>query len=552
VSEATGVSRAPLIRRLSTQQSFFFAIRQVSSSVGERLRDLKLPGVEVHEEWRREYPHHALAAHLLGFVGTDGEGMCGLEHQYDHLLSGSERQVLMVRDGLRVPFQQHGTDRGPPPGLEVTLDIPLQAAADEVLKEGVARAGTRAGVAIVMDPRDGAILAMASHPTFDPMKRETRTKTRIRNLATSMTFEPGSVLKALVVAAALDARALRLSEVLDLGNGRLPLPRRALHDHDRRLRGPAGLRKVMALSSNVGAAKIALRLSPEDLHAAYRRFGIGEPTGIDLPGEEAGIFRPPDAWTVRTPAMLAIGQEVSTTPLGVLTAFAAIAREGLRPTPHLARAWIEPDGSRRPLESPPRTRVLEPEAANQTVRLLEAVVLEGTGQSAAVPGYRLAGKTGTAQKAVPGHGYRDGLHVSTFVGFGPLPHPEVAVIVVMDEPTHGHFAAEVAAPVWSQLMATALRILRIPAAGREVTLAAPGPPASPTGGRGTPDPSRTASGSMPDLAGLGLREALGTLTAAGYRAEAVGAGGVVGRQDPAPGTPAEAGAICTLFLSEPV
>jgi cell division protein FtsI/penicillin-binding protein 2 len=552
VANATGVSARPLLRQLRSRDRFFFAAFQADRRVGDSLGELDLPGIEIHDDWRRVYPHGSIAAHTLGFVGTEGRGLCGIEQRYEELLSGPERRVIVLRDGLRVPFRERGAERNQPPGLELTLHLRLQAAVEKALRDGVRSAAARSGVAVVMDPRDGDILAMASYPTFDLMDRSVRSPQRAWNRAVGMTFEPGSVMKVFAVAAAIEAGRIRATEVFDVGDGVMPLPGGPLRESHRDVRGRLDVTSIIARSSNVGAAKIALRLDPPELHAALRRFGFGGPTGIDLPGEEVGVLRPPSGWTARSPAMLAIGQEMSSTPLGVLRAYASLAREGRLPTPRLARAWIDPDGVRYPIASPAPRLAIDAEIARTLVGMLHEVVEEGTGRNARIAGYRVAGKTGTAQKAGPG-GYPPGLYVSSFVGFGPVADPELAAIVVIDEPRDGYFASEVAAPVWTEIMETAFRMLRAPADGLLVARSSgPRAKASPVSvppSAPAPGVSR-GRGRIPDLVGLGAREAIVALATLGFRVEATGTGLVVS-QSPAAGTAAAEGTLCRLTLGRP-
>jgi cell division protein FtsI/penicillin-binding protein 2 len=473
VARVTGKGRRWLAKMVETRSDFFFAARHETARVGESLRKLDLPGVEVLDDWRREYPHHTLAAGLLGGVRVDGDGSDGLEYLHDARLSAPQRVEMILRDGFRVTFRAESAAGKVPPNLELALDARLQATMEEILAETARTVRAKGAIAVAMDPRSGEILAMASHPGVDLMAPRAERPGRVPIGAVELVFEPGSVMKALTVAAALEAGALREDERINLGDGRLDLPGRDLVEHDKRLRGRVSLRKIMALSSNVGAARIALRLDPESFHESLLRLGVGRETSVDLPTEGVGQFRAPSEWTGRSQAMIAIGQEVSSTPLGLLTSYAAIANDGLRPLPRVARAWIEDDGLRRGAASSYGERVMSSETARITRSLLEAVVREGTGRAAAVPGYRVAGKTGTAQKSFPGEGYRDKAYVSTFVGFAPLPRPEVALVVVIDEPRNGYYASEVAAPAWSRIMGEALRVRRVPPDGALVTLPSP-------------------------------------------------------------------------------
>ncbi len=451
-----------LAPKLAADRGFVWLRRKLDPDSARRLRDLALPGVYFELESKRHYPLGKLAGPVLGCVGTDNQGLAGLEQQYEQDIASKRGRRTVLRDAL------HGTlvhpqlaDVDPAPGqdLYLTLDASIQHIAERELARAVEAAAARGGYALVLDPRTGAVLAMASHPGFDPNRCTAYPQETWRNRPVTDAFEPGSSFKMVTAAAALEANVLDPTDLLDCEMGGIAVGRTYIRDH--KPFGVLSFRDVIARSSNVGAIKAALLVGRQRLYRTVVDFGFGQPTGIDLPGESRGILRPLDAWPKATEAYVGFGQGLSVSALQLAAAFAAVANGGERVQPYVVAA-VGRDGERRPLAPRPVVlgRALSAASARQLERMLEAVVEEGTGQAAAIPGYRVAGKTGTAQKAVGGRGYAS--HVANFVGFAPARRPAVVCLVAIDEPRQGIEGGRAAAPAFAAIVRQVLLYLGVP------------------------------------------------------------------------------------------
>jgi cell division protein FtsI (penicillin-binding protein 3) len=537
LAAALGLTVREVRDRLAGDQPFVWLKRQASPREAEAIERLGLRGVAWVAESRRFYPQHTLAAHVLGFVGIDSQGLEGLEHQFDRFLRGEPRYLEVDRDahgremytrGLRTPPAQGGR-------LELTLDARVQDVTERELAAGVAASRAVAGAAVVLDARTGEVLALANVPTYDPNEpragRGAAWRSRIRNRAITDAYEPGSTFKAMLAAAAVAERVVSPDEMLYCEEGRYQLggwPIRDAHPH-----GWLTFAEVIQFSSNIGAAKVAERLGQERFYEYLRTFGFGARTGIALPGETAGIMRPVEAWARIDLATHSFGQGISVTPLQMAVAFAAIANGGELVRPFVVRRIVAADG-RVVLRNRPAVvrRVISPQAARTVTALLERVVHEpgGTGTRARLDGFTVAGKTGTAQKAKrDGRGY-SAKRVGSFAGFAPADDPRIAVLVLIDEPRTSSYGGVVAAPVFRAIATAALErfgVESIRPAGAQPVAAAP-QPASP---RGAP-----ASGGTPSFLGLSLREVFARAQETGWDVRVTGTG-YVRAQVPAVGAP---------------
>ncbi len=483
VTRVTGGDTAALARRFGEDRDFVWVARQLDRPVAERLAALDLPGVDFLKEYRRYYPMGQLAAHVLGYAGIDQRGLAGLEHAADDLVAGREGTRTLLRDARRgtavLPAAAGGDAPQPGASLRLTLDATLQHIVERELARGVADSGAKSGSVVVLDPADGAVLALASFPTVDLNRFPDAPADHWRNRAIMDAYEPGSTFKMVTVAAAVGDGVLDPNDVLDCEMGGITLAGVRIRDHH-----PFGrltLREVVAHSSNVGAIKTGLAVGQERLYRAIRAFGFGRPTGIDLPAESAGDVRPLEQWWPLTKAYVSFGQGLSVTPLQMANAFAAVADGGTLWRPFVVAAVERPDGT---VETT-RPRVLghpvTAATALQVERMLEGVVEGGTGKAAAIPGYRVAGKTGTAQKASPEGGYSARRFVASFIGFAPARRPALVVAVVIDEPWPSYHGGSVAAPVFARIVEPALLYLGVPpqrddAGRREEARPAPAPP----------------------------------------------------------------------------
>ena len=578
-----GVPAREILPKLTADRAFSWIARKVEDSAADRIRQSKLAGIDLLPEVRRYYPNESLAANVLGYVGLDGEGLGGVEFEYDRSIRGREGEMRVSRDA-----RQEGYALTPIPGREgrqgsaivLTLDRDLEFVAEQELARAVAETGAHDGSVVAMDPRSGDVLAMASFPTFDPNRYSQFSATDWRNLPITNSYEPGSVFKVITGSALIESGIAAPADPVDCGQGTIQVGNFVIHDAEHERYGIIPFSQVIAKSSNVGMVRLGLRLGPQRLYSAVRSFGIGEPTGIDLPGENVGILRPVPQWSLLSNASISYGQEVSVTPIQLGVAMSVIANGGYRVRPRIRARTIDPDGRESASPPAPPQRVLSPATVSAMNEILRGVVVEGTGKRAAAAGYLVAGKTGTAQKAI-GRGYSRDKFVATFAGFAPADDPRVVLVVTIDEPRGQYFASEVAAPVFGRILARMLPMLGVPPSGSVVPVPAAPPqqiaqqrpvfapgvvpaalPVVPSATAGVVSsalpgisssalPRRArpeAPDRMPDLIGLPARVAVAELSRRGIGAKLTGSGFVVS-QSPDSGSPIGPGNSCRLQLS---
>lgn len=480
--DATAKALEPLLHRpaveiaaeLRSDGGFVYLARRIGVVSGAKISKLNLPGVGVLDEARRLYPAGTLGANVVGFIGTDRTGLAGLEYGYEKLLGGKPGFRVLEQDprGRRIP-QGVFTEVLPVQGsdLLLTLDPDLQLAAERALNDAVEQTHAKGGMVVALDARNGEILAMASAPTFDPNEIGNVVIDATRNRTVTDAFEPGSVNKIVAASAALNEGLIKATD-------RIWVPDRiVIADKEFKEKGGArelDLRGILAQSSNLGTIRIAQKVGHHRLNTYLERFGYGRSTGLGFPGESAGSVPKAGQWPTQLPTM-AIGQSLSVTTLQLARTYATIANDGVDIEPRLVSGWVDPKGAAHSPPASRQRRVVEAEVAGTLRDLLRSVVTEGTAQRAAIPGYEIAGKTGTAQKPVPG-GYRG--HVSSFVGMVPAAKPEIVIGVTLDDPVPVE-AGLVAAPVFAQVARVAVRILHI----------APGPL--------SPQPAQLSGGGRP-------------------------------------------------------
>jgi cell division protein FtsI (penicillin-binding protein 3) len=567
-----GQPEAAIIARLTQKKGFVWLARKLDRSAATALAAEKIPGVHFVTETKRSYPKGSLAANVLGYIGTDDKGLGGLEHFYDAAIRGKPGEIVALTDARRSTYGEAHAPGGRPPeegaSLFVSLDSGIQFAAERELAAAVAEAQAKSGVAILLDPSDGAILAMATVPSFDPNDYGRSPADSRRNRAIADAYEPGSTFKIVTGGLALENSLVTLDELIDTGNGTIRVGNTTISEHDRKQYGSLTLAGIFEHSSNVGIIRVGLRLGPARLWQGATALGIGRASGVDLPGENAGIFRRPERWSGLSNAMISMGQEVSVTPLQLARVAAAIANGGRLVQPRLVRRIVHPDGRVEVIVPSPPQRVLS-EATARTVRdLLVGVVARGTGKKAAIAGFVVAGKTGTAQKAGVG-GYQRGRYVASFVGFAPSENPRIVGLVLIEEPKGGrYYGGDIAAPVFSRVVSQALGILRVgPEEQRlpETLLASTSTEkirypegVIPVSVRSTVEPPQAllpaepppaASDGVPSAIGLSARQALALFARNGLAARIEGSGFVVA-QDPAPGARVRTGSTCMLRLAE--
>jgi cell division protein FtsI (penicillin-binding protein 3) len=578
LSLVLGVDRELIATRLASDRYFVWIERQVTPEESAAAMALEIPGVSTTEEAHRFYPNGSLAAHVLGFSNVDGEGIEGVELAMEERLHGERADVPAVRDRRgRVVFSETLLDDRATQGDDVylTIDHTIQHVAERELELSVRTFEARAGSVVVMDPQSGEILAMASYPTFDPNHPRDSPVDARRFRAITDRFEPGSTVKPFTIAAALSQGVLTAGEQIDCHHGTFEIiaGERPIHDtHPHDLLTPA---EILAESSNIGAAIIGMRLGRQGLYRAFRRFGFGRPTGIPLHGEVAGLLRHHSEWYERDTATAAFGQGMSVTALQVATAMAAIANGGRLMEPILVRRVVDGHGDTVEETLPHARRQVVPRSTARLVAdMLTGVTSEAaTGAEAAIPGYLVAGKTGTSQKADEVHGgYRaeaDPLArwTASFVGFVPAESPRLVIAVIVDEPIISHYGGEVAGPVFRRVGEASLRHLGVPPVGsgdaladlareiRERThlhqhadaadeVADADAPATPEVEPGE-DETR-----VPDLEGETARHVLVDLAEVGLVGEIEGAG-VVTSQTPPPRAILPRGAVVHVVLERP-
>jgi cell division protein FtsI (penicillin-binding protein 3) len=547
-----------LEERLDSDRPFLWLKRKLPPGAVQPIRALHLPGIGILPESLRFYPNRELAAHVLGFEGVDDRGLEGVELAHDRLLAGDAGLALVERDALgRDVSAQPRILKAPTPGqgLALTLDARIQYVAERELDAIWRQTGAKSGMVLAMEPQTGDILAMAIRPTFNPNAYQLATSEQWRNRGVTDPFEPGSTFKAILAAAALEEGVASPEDRFYGEQGVITIANKSIHDWKRY--GWLSFREVLKFSSNVGSIKIGLALGRERYYKHVTAFGFGALTGSGLPGESRGQLRPPQRWSGLSLASMSIGQEISVTGLQILSAFAAIANDGVLMQPRVVRAVLDAEG-REVRRLPPQAvrQVVSAATAARVREILASVVAEGTGQKASVPGYSVGGKTGTAQKLDPvTRVYSRKPGVLSFVGFVPADEPRLVMLALLDEPKTVAWGSEVAAPLFAAVAAPALRYLGVPPANQpsvplvRTAAAAPaepalGPTVAPLFAPETGEPT------MPDLAGRSLRQALALL--AGYELDlAVVGRGLVVRQTPPPGTPLAPGDVCRLELAPP-
>jgi len=456
--QALGVDSQTLYPLLADHsRGFVYIGRRIDPVRAAALERLHLPGLGFYHEERRAYPQGTVAAQVLGYAGVDNTGLAGVELDQDKQLAGTPGAETIVKD----PFgriidvanakpERRGRD------IVLTLDHTIQANAEAVLRETVAKWDARAATAVVLDPRTGAVLAMAGVPGFDANRFASTPRPIQRVRAVTDTYEPGSTYKLVTVAASLSERLVSPSSSFTLPYG-IQVADRVIHDAEERGTEAMTVAQILSRSSNVGAITLAQLLGKERLSRWITRFGFGRVTGIDFPGESPGIVLPPERWSGSTIGNVPIGQGIAVTPIQMASAYAAIANGGVWTRPHLLDRVVA-----EPRAGLVRRRIVSSDVAAQLNTMLRLVVTEGTGTLAAVPGYVVAGKTGTAQKPDPRGGYSDSRYVASFVGFVPATKPRLVILVAVDEPKGAIWGGVVSAPAFAEIAKFDLQYLEVP------------------------------------------------------------------------------------------
>ena len=459
---ALGADAGALAARLrdgkEAKRGFVWLARRVEDERARAVKALKLKGVYSTEEQRRRYPKGALAAHVLGFVGLDAKGLAGVEQVYDAALTGEAGRLVLDADAKRRAFESAGSGGRDGRTLVLTIDQTVQYIVERELAAAMERTRAKSAAAVVLEPRTGEVLALANAPSFDPNDAGSVSPESRRNDSLQNIYEPGSTFKIVPFAGALEEKLITPETRIDCP-GSISLPGRVVGDH---ARGSLTATEALAKSSNVAAIKLGQRLGNDRLYEYIRRLGFGAKTGVELPGETAGLIRPVSKWQPGSIGSIPIGHEVGVTPVQMAAAYAAVANDGVRVAPHLVREVRDAEGRTVARAEPESHRVVSAETARVLRRMMEEVTLKGTARAAQLDGYTAAGKTGTAQKIDPKtRAYSHTKYVASFVGFAPIENPAVVIIVVIDEAVGLHQGGQVAAPVFSSIANQVLPYLEV-------------------------------------------------------------------------------------------
>jgi cell division protein FtsI (penicillin-binding protein 3) len=460
-----------------SRKTFCWVARKADAEAIERIRALNLQGIHFQKEPKRFYPKRELAAQVLGYVGTDDEGLSGLERQFNDDLKGKPGRLMISVDARKKWFAS--VEKQPEPGnnLVLTIDQNIQYIVERELEAAMEQTHAIGGTVIVENPHTGEILALANRPTFNPNLRKEITVESLKDRAVSDVFEPGSTFKIVTVSAALEEKLTRPDEIFDCQMGSIVINGMRIRDHK-----PFGLLPVsdiIAKSSDVGAIKIALRLGEDRFYKYIRGFGFGQQTGIELPGETRGLTKPTNRWSKVSIGAISMGQEIGISPLQLADLISTIANDGVWVAPRIVAGTLEPYGvPGKPgsgllgSESAPQTIAFQPGASRRVIstitaaqmrQMLQGVVIRGTGRKAILEGYSSAGKTGTAQKVDPATGaYSKTKYVGSFAGFAPVNNPQIAVAVILDSAVGPHQGGQVAAPVFQRIVQQTLEYLHVP------------------------------------------------------------------------------------------
>ncbi|MCX5849960.1 MAG: penicillin-binding transpeptidase domain-containing protein, partial [Deltaproteobacteria bacterium] len=558
VAEILNLDNQTVFKKISTPKNFCWLARKISPEQAVSVGNADIEVIFLVKEPKRFYPNGELAAHLLGFVGTDANGLEGLESKYDEALKGKTEKLAWARDAkgkklfLRVEKSEKTKDENI--NLVLTIDNRIQYLVETHLKEAVLSKGAKGGVVIVMDPKTGEILALANQVGFNPNNIEGLTPEKWRNRAVTDYFDPGSTFKPFLVAGAMQEKIVKESDRFYCENGNYKVANRVIHEANRKRHGVLAVREILKYSSNIGSAKIAQKMGKEKFYDYIQNFGFGAKTGIDLPGESAGLVRPVKNWVPVDTAMIAFGQGISVTAIQLITAVSAIANNGVLMKPYIVRGIADNNNRLIKLYTPTIVRkVISPDVAKRLTNMLTEVVgaPDGTGKSAHIVNVAVAGKTGTSQKFDFKRGVYSSEKVRTsFMGFFPADNPQVAILVMLDEPQRDKWGGVAAAPVFKNIgeqilncFKTNIRETPVFEADKteKVQLVSAQQTLAPQDVTGDDDST------MPDFSGLTIREAMKKAKAESIELKVSGNGWAV-RQYPQAHTPFGDERVCNVVF----
>jgi len=457
-----------LQRRLLAKKPFIWVKRQATPKEVNAVKSLNLDGVGFLSETSRFYPQKTLAAQTIGFTGLDGKGLEGIEFYYDNQLKGSDFEYVVLKDALGQGFTSEKTTTDySGKNIVLTIDQTIQYITEKALKEAVDENFAKSGIAIVMSPKTGAILSIAQYPSLNPNSYEKFDRHLWRNRAITDPFEPGSTMKVFTAAAAIEHGDCSENTTFFCENGEYRIGKHVIHDTHPH--GWLTLKEVVKLSSNIGAIKVVQKTGSESLYKTLKNFGFGEKTGINCPGETSGTVTPYKNWRTIDVGTISFGQGISASPLQLISAVSAIANDGILMKPYIVQAIMDQKGLTVDRFDPIQVRqAVSSATANKLKDILMSVTeKDGTGFNAALDGYTVCGKTGTAQKTDETGRYAKGKYISSFIGFTPAENPEVAILVMVDEPTKSHYGGIVSAPAFKKIAQETLTYLNIQPKNRE-------------------------------------------------------------------------------------
>ena len=536
-----GIPKSELVARLSVNKSFIWIERWLAPEVATRVKNMKLPGIGFAPESKRFYPNMEIAAHVVGFTGRDPNGLEGIELKYDSTILGNTGYMITERDALGRNIAIMNTvikDSSPGKSVILTLDKTIQFIAEKELAKAVTENNAKSGMALVMESDTGKVLAMANYPTFNPNAYSRYSLAQLRNHVVTDSFEPGSTFKVFTIAAAVDSGTVKPTDMYNCENGTYRIADRTIHDDHPHSR--LTVSEIIKYSSNIGSAKIGFKMGEEKLSSYLRNFGFGGRTGIDLPGESSGSLK--KHWYGIDLATTSFGQGVSLSAIQLTTALSAIANGGNLMRPYLVEQILDDNGTVvQKFEPQVVRRVISPETALKVTKMMETVTGEGgTGTKAALDGYRVAGKTGTAQKVDPVTHTYSSKRIGSFVGFVPADKPKLTIAVIIDEPQGVKYGGVVAAPAFRGIAQNSLAYLKIQPSMPTTAAAKPADAkvAAAPAVESLPedDEQETAVGGevMPNFRGMSMRRVMQVMEKRGINIRLIGSGRAA-EQSPPPG-----------------
>jgi len=520
LAQVLGMDQAALFKRITASSSFEWIKRQITPEQAQKIRDMNLPGIDLTEESRRFYPKGTLAAHVLGISGTDNTGLEGIDFFYNDLVGGTKGRIVIEHDaaGREIPEATHKfiapVDGG---NLVLTIDETIQYIAERELDKVFKERQAKSAAAIVMDPKTGEILAIASRPTFDPNNFGAAPASSRRNFAINDSYEPGSTMKITTSAMALEENVVNRNTQF-FCSGSVKVGKETIGCPNQKAHGQQTFAEIVENSCNVAFVKVGLDLGIEKYYKYLNGFGFGQLTGIDLPGEAKGILVPQARAKQIDLATMAMGQANAVTPIQLTTAVAAVANGGKLIKPHLLKEVIDGNGNVIKTNEPEMVRqVISETTAKELCDILEGEVTNGTGRNAYIEGYHVGGKTGTAQKIAPGGGYLADEYVASFIGLAPSDDPRLVCMVVVDAPKgYPYYGGWVAAPAAREILNDSLHYLQVPLRQEN----------------GQQIKAEDEKVIVPDVVNLPLSEALASINGRGFQVKVNGTGNIVWQQTP--------------------